>query len=38
MSRKILSANDVLESDHPGFKDEEYRKRRKIIADIAYNY
>ncbi|GAB1599430.1 tryptophan 5-hydroxylase 1-like [Argonauta hians] len=27
-----------LDSDHPGFTDKEYRKRRKIIADTAFSY
>lgn len=27
-----------LDCDHPGFTDEEYKKRRKQIADIAFEY
>ncbi|XP_060569206.1 tyrosine 3-monooxygenase-like [Ruditapes philippinarum] len=27
-----------LDCDHPGFTDKEYRRRRKDIADIAFDY
>ncbi|TSK45859.1 Tyrosine 3-monooxygenase [Bagarius yarrelli] len=27
-----------LDQDHPGFRDPEYRKRRKMIGDIAFKY
>lgn len=35
---QILSYGSELDSDHPGFTDPEYRKRRKIMADVAFNY
>ncbi|KAL3315165.1 hypothetical protein Ciccas_006212 [Cichlidogyrus casuarinus] len=37
-ANQILSYGSELEADHPGFKDEVYRARRKECADIAYNY
>lgn len=37
-ANQILSYGDQLDSDHPGFTDEVYRKRRKYFADIAFNH
>lgn len=37
-ANQILSYGAELDSDHPGFTDETYRKRRKYFADIAFNY
>ncbi|KAL7999522.1 putative aromatic amino acid hydroxylase, tryptophan 5-monooxygenase, tyrosine 3-monooxygenase [Plasmopara halstedii] len=34
----ILDAGTDLESDHPGFSDKEYRKRRNMFAEIAQKY
>lgn len=38
LEQKTLSGGAELESDHPGFKDEDYKKRRHQIAEIAYKF
>ncbi|XP_053572951.1 phenylalanine-4-hydroxylase isoform X2 [Bombina bombina] len=37
-ANQILSYGAELDSDHPGFTDPAYRARRKVFADIAFNY
>jgi phenylalanine-4-hydroxylase len=37
-ANRVLSYGSELESDHPGFRDILYRKRRKEFADIASQY
>eukprot|EP00817_Percolomonadidae_sp_ATCC50343_P004871 CAMPEP_0117430206 /NCGR_PEP_ID=MMETSP0758-20121206/9736_1 /TAXON_ID=63605 /ORGANISM="Percolomonas cosmopolitus, Strain AE-1 (ATCC 50343)" /LENGTH=374 /DNA_ID=CAMNT_0005217975 /DNA_START=150 /DNA_END=1271 /DNA_ORIENTATION=+ len=37
-STEILEYGGALDSDHPGFSDPEYRKRREMISDIALSY
>merc|ERR1711936_261748 len=37
-ANQILSYGSELDSDHPGFTDPVYRKRRKEFADIAFFY
>jgi phenylalanine-4-hydroxylase len=36
--KETLDAGAELESDHPGFNDDEYRNRRKDIADWAFSF
>jgi phenylalanine-4-hydroxylase len=38
LGRVLLSAGEQLTSDHPGFNDEEYRKRRDEITQISNSY
>ena len=34
----LMKPADGLNQDHPGFKDEEYRRRRKLVADATIGY
>ena len=37
-SKATLDGGDQLQSDHPGFNDKEYIKRRQYIASLAREY
>ncbi|CAG0895828.1 unnamed protein product [Cyprideis torosa] len=37
-ANRVLSYGRELDSEHPGFTDEAYRKRRSYFADNAFNY
>jgi phenylalanine-4-hydroxylase len=39
IGRRTLSSGDgIQETDHPGFNDKEYRKRREVITNAALKY
>mmetsp|Transcript_34841 Transcript_34841/g.26008 ORF Transcript_34841/g.26008 Transcript_34841/m.26008 type:complete len:165 (-) Transcript_34841:678-1172(-) len=39
IGRKLLGPGDgIVDVDHPGFHDKEYRQRRALIAEISNSY
>jgi len=38
LANHVLDGGSDLQADHPGFHDEEYKKRRQVIADFAFQH
>ena len=36
--QRVIHYGDGLDADHPGFKDPKYRKRRRLLTEIAIFY